>query len=277
MVMHADTQPSPAEAYESYFVPAIFEPLTAAVLGQVPPRQGERVLDVACGTGVVARHVAPLVGPEGAVVGIDLNPGMVAVAQRAVEADGAPIEFRQGDAQALELADGSFDRIFCQQGIQFLPDRDAGAREMWRVLADGGTAVVAVWQGIKRHTLYAAMAEIEAPHLASFGLPVTAADLEAPFSLGDTAELRALLEGAGFLDVSITQASIEARFATPDRFVERLEYAYAAVVPAFAENPAAFAAYLARIADETQTLVAQYRVGDHVVVPMHTHIAVARR
>jgi ubiquinone/menaquinone biosynthesis C-methylase UbiE len=274
--MTAQARPSPAEVYEEYFVPAIFDPLTRLLLDAAPPQPDEGVLDIACGTGVVARRAATLVGPAGAIVGMDLNPGMIEVARRLSAADGVRVEFRQGDAQELDLPDGGFDRVVCQQGVQFLADREAGLREMRRVLVPGGTAVLAVWQGPERHPLYTAMAEVEAPHLTAFGLAVTMEDLTAPFSLGDPADLRALLTEAGFREVDITEASIDARFATPERFVERLEYAYAAVVPAFVEDPEMFTQYLANITSETTALVEAYRDGDHVIVPMHTHIAVAR-
>jgi ubiquinone/menaquinone biosynthesis C-methylase UbiE len=274
--MTAQARPSPAEVYEEYFVPAIFDPLTRLLLDAAPPQPDEGVLDIACGTGVVARRAATLVGPAGAIVGMDLNPGMIEVARRLSAADGVRVEFRQGDAQELDLPDGGFDRVVCQQGVQFLADREAGLREMRRVLVPGGTAVLAVWQGPERHPLYTAMAEVEAPHLTAFGLAVTMEDLTAPFSLGDPADLRALLTEAGFREVDITEASIDARFATPERFVERLEYAYAAVVPAFVEDPEMFTQYLANITSDTTALVEAYRDGDHVIVPMHTHIAVAR-
>jgi SAM-dependent methyltransferase len=267
---------TPAEAYQEYFAPAIFEPLASELVGVAPPRAGDRVLDVACGTGVVTRRAAAIVGPTGRVVGVDINPGMVAVAQSQPGVDSVAIEYRQGDAQALDLPNGSYDVVYCQQGVQFLPDRAAGLREMRRVLRNGGRVAIAVWHGLDRHPLYAALTEAELPHLNRFGVEVTRGDLVAPFSLGDRDELAALLAGAGLRDIEIVSRTIEARFATPDRFVERLEYAYAAVVPVFAADPAAFADYLAAIDRETKSAVERCREGEWVVVPMHTHIAVAR-
>jgi ubiquinone/menaquinone biosynthesis C-methylase UbiE len=270
-----DVTVTPAQAYEDYFGPAIFAPLAQVLLEHARLQPGERVLDLACGTGIVTRRVAPLVGSGGHVVGLDINPGMLDVARAQPPAGGAAIHWRQGDAAALDLPDATFDVVLMQQGLQFLPDRAAGARQMRRVLADGGRAVLAVWQGVDRHPLYEAMAEAEVPYLTALGLDLTRDDVIAPFSMGDADELRALLAAAGFRDVEIAQRSIEARFATPDRFIERMEYAYAAVVPQFIEDPAAFATYLDTIGRATKDLVDRYRVGDRVVVPMHTHIAVA--
>jgi SAM-dependent methyltransferase len=164
----------------------------------------------------------------------------------------------------------------CQQGLQFFPDRLAGTRELRRVIRDGGRAVVAVWQGLDRHPLYAALAEAEAPHLAAHGVEVSHEELVQPFSLGDPDVLRDLLSEGGFRGVEVVECSIAARFPDADRFVERIENAYAAVVPAFMDDPDAFASYLAGINRETKEIVEEYRDGEHVVVPMHANIAVAR-
>lgn len=268
--------PNPAEAYQSYFGPAIFEPLAELVLVVAPPAAGERVIDIACGTGILARRAAAHAGPRGGVTGVDISPAMIEAA-RAIAPDdhSAPIAYREGDGTALDEPDGAYDVAYCQQGLQFFADRPAGASELRRVVRGGGRAVIAVWQGIDRHPLYAALADAEEPHLSALGASLGREDLIAPFSLGDPAELKALLTGAGFGAVEVTSGSIEARFADADHFVERLEYAYAAVVPAFAHDPAAFESYLERIAADTRDIVARYRAGDEVVVPMHANIAVA--
>ncbi|HEX2233898.1 MAG TPA: methyltransferase domain-containing protein [Thermoleophilaceae bacterium] len=269
--------PNPTQAYQSYFGPAIFEPLTERVLAVAAPAIGERVIDVACGTGILTRRAAVHAAPRGRVVGVDINPAMIETARSIRPEEGsAPIEYREGDGTALDEPSGAYDVAYCQQGLQFFPDRAAGARELRRVVRDGGRAVVAVWQGIDRHPLYAALADAEEPHLAALGVSLSREELIAPFSLGGTDQLRDLLTRVGFADVELATDSIQARFADADRFVERLEYAYAAVVPAFAQDPAAFQAYLERIAADTKDVVDEYRTGDEVVVPMHANIAVAR-
>jgi SAM-dependent methyltransferase len=267
---------TPAQMYEEYYRPAIFEPLSDILLAHARPRTGERVLDVACGTGIVSRRVAPLVGTGGRVVGVDINPGMIDVARSLTPPDGTPIDWRHGDAVALDLEDGAFDLVLCQQGLQFFADRAAGVREMRRVLADGGRVAIAAWHGIEDHPLFAALGEAELPHLSDLGVAVTPADLFAPFSLGDANELEALLTDAGFTEIAVTSASIQARFATPERFIERMEFAYAAVIPRFVQDPAAFTAFVDQLSRETNHIVEQYREGDVVVTPMHTNIAVAR-
>lgn len=217
-----------------------------------------------------------VVGAAGRFVGVDVNPGMIDVAKRLPTPDGVTIDWQEGDATSLDLDDDAFDLVVCQQGLQFFSDRVAGAREWQRVLAPGGRAVVATWRGLDVHPLWKALAEAELPHLREIGVNVTGEDLVAPISLGSEDELQTVLEAAGFQEVEIVERSIEARFTTPERFVERLEYAYAAVIPQLAEDPGMFDRYLTSIMEETREIVAEYRRGDHVVVPMHTHIAVAR-
>ncbi|MFA9431865.1 class I SAM-dependent methyltransferase [Egicoccus sp. AB-alg2] len=276
----ADTTPAdttPAHTYDDYYGPAIFGPLGRALLAFAPPSPGDRVLDVACGTGIVTRRLAAAVGPGGEVTGIDLNPAMLAVARERTTATAATVAYRQGDATTLDLPDRSVDRVYCQQGLQFFPDRLAAVREMRRVLVDGGRVALAVWQGLERHSFFAALARAEAPHLAAHGLPVETEDLVAPFTFGDAAALTGLLREAGLRVHDVATHTVTARFVTPERFVERLEHAYAAVVPKFDEDPDLFADYLAAIEEETRALVEEYRVGDHVVVPMHTNLVVAER
>jgi ubiquinone/menaquinone biosynthesis C-methylase UbiE len=124
---------SAAEIYERHMVPAIFGPWAEDLLALATPLPGERVLDVACGTGVVARLVAQRVGPSGTVVGFDLNPGMLTVARSLPPPSGARIEWREGNVSAIPLPDATFDLVLCQQGLQFFPDRSAALREMRRV------------------------------------------------------------------------------------------------------------------------------------------------
>ena len=119
-----------AVAYEKDFVPAIFAqwpPVLAEVAGMKP---GDRVLDVACGTGILARDAADRVGSTGRVTGFDLNEAMLAVARRLR----AEINWRQGDAGKLPFEDGAFDVVVSQFALMFFPDQVAALREMWRVL-----------------------------------------------------------------------------------------------------------------------------------------------
>jgi ubiquinone/menaquinone biosynthesis C-methylase UbiE len=156
-----------------------------------------RVLDVACGTGVVARLAAERVGPTGTVVGLDINPGMLAVA-RAATPPGTAIDWHQAPAHAAPLPDGGFDVVVCQLGLQFFPDRAAALREMHRVLAPGARVVLNVPGPIPG--LFSILAEELARHIK----PELAPFVQQVFSLHDPRRLRALMAQAGF-----TQATAE--------------------------------------------------------------------
>jgi ubiquinone/menaquinone biosynthesis C-methylase UbiE len=125
---------SPASIYERYLVSAIFEPLARIIIEHALPAPGEHVLDAACGTGIVARLIAPKVGSSGKIVGLDYDPMMIEMARSL-----APeIEWRQGDLQSLPYPDGTYDLVTCQQGLQYLPDPAAGLCEIHRILRSRG-------------------------------------------------------------------------------------------------------------------------------------------
>jgi ubiquinone/menaquinone biosynthesis C-methylase UbiE len=273
--MHSQTAPAPnpAEMYESFNGPAIFEPCSRILVAHAAPCNGEAVLDLACGTGQVTRKIAPLVGASGSVTAVDLNPGMLAVARALPAPEGAGIEWREGDAVDLDLPDATFDLLLCQQGLQFFPDRAKALRHVNRVLRPGGRLALAVWQGLDRNPVFRALAEVEAPHLIPLGK--TFADLVAPFSLGDADELTALLHDAGFTSIELSEHSIDARFPAR-RFMQNLQFAYAAVIPAFAEDCGAFEAYLEAVAGDAEEIVRRHTQGDTVTIRMHTHVVIAR-
>lgn len=113
-----------AELYERYAVRYFIGPWAPELVDIASLKAGERVLDLACGTGVVARLAAAKVGPSGKVTGLDLNAGMLAVGRSLPLAYGASITWVEGSAMATGLPDASFDVVLCQQGFQFFPDRD---------------------------------------------------------------------------------------------------------------------------------------------------------
>ena len=134
------------DGYERYLVPAVFEPWSEVLLDVVGIAPGSRVLDIASGTGVVARAAARRAGGGGLVVASDVSGPMLARAASIGAPDGAaPIEYVDASADALPFDDGSFDVVLCQQGLQFFPARAAAVGEMRRVLRPGGVAGVAVW------------------------------------------------------------------------------------------------------------------------------------
>ena len=265
--MESDSR-TPAQVYEQFFVPGMFVSCTAALLEIAPPGRGDRVLDVACGTGVVARAAANVVGEDGRVEAIDLRPGMIEVA-RALD-DAQRIEWRVGDALSLDFGDEAFDIVFCQQGVQFFADRMQAMREKRRVLNAGGRVGIAVWQGLDRNDLFRSLIEVEATHLETVGM--TYEDLAASFLFGDPDALHALISDAGFSKVHVEQRTIEARFPVRD-FVENVEFGFSAVIPDFAANPAAFQAFVEAVDRDMADVLDAHRIGDEIVFPMGVNLA----
>ncbi len=267
--------PSPAEMYEAHFVPHVARPWARALLELATPKRGDHVLDVACGTGVVAREVATMVGRSGRVVGSDLRPGMLETARALPAPEGATIEWRQDDATDLGLPDSSFDMVTCQLGLQFFADRPAALSEFHRVLKNGGRVAVTVWQSIDRMPLFAALAAAELRHLGELG--ITEEDTFAPFSLSDPGELAGLLAGAGFQGVSVAERSMEAHFPSIERFVHDTEYGYAGVIPEFVSNPKAFLEFVEAAEQDMVDLLEAHRQGDGLRFPLHANIATGHR
>lgn len=275
MIPSQQSAPTPAEMYQQFFVPAIFGPFACTLIERAGVRHGQSILDLACGTGIIARTAAPIVGIDGRVTALDLRPGMLAAAKALPAPQGAAIEWVQGDATDPGLPDESFDHVICQAGLQFFPDRVRALREARRMLKQDGKLTVLVWQGIDRHSVFKAIAEAELRHLGDFG--VTEEEAIMPFVLGNREALRSLLEEAGFREIEIAEESRDASFPDPDRFVQNSEYAYAAVIPEFAADPAAFQRFLDAVEQETSEIIKKYQRGDRIVFPMHANIATARR
>ena len=191
-------------AYENLFVKALFAEWAPKMIEAAQVRQGQRVLDLACGTGVLAREAALRVGATGSVVGLDANSGMLAVA-----ATIAPtVEWRQGIAESLPFDDESFDAVVCQFGLMFFSDQVRALREMLRVLNHRGRLAVAVWDSLERIPAYA-----DAVALLDRLAGQEAADaLRAPFILGDRNRLEKLFEEAGARSVVIDTRQVTARF-----------------------------------------------------------------
>ena len=189
---------SAAQQYER-FVASWFEPWATDLVADAGLQPGWRVLDVACGTGVVTRAAAPVIGAEGEIVASDLNDGMLVEARRH-PVEGAPVQWRAADATHLPFATGEFDALLCQQGLQFVPDKAAAVREMHRVLRPGGVAAVSVWSGLDDNPYIAALAEGLERHLSA----AAGAAMAAPCGFGDADELRELFVDAGFAEVVVS-------------------------------------------------------------------------
>jgi len=199
-----------AEAYEAAFVPAFFAQWARILCEAARVAPGQKILDIACGTGIVARTAADLVGAR-SVVGVDLNEAMLTVASR-VRAD---IDWRKGDAGALPLPDGSFDAVLCQMALMFFPDGAKALREMARVAAPGGTVAVLVPRSLGFQPAYGPFVDMAARHAG----PEARSLLSTYFACGDLTHLTGLFEQAD-LPVTTTGTHLgTARFPSVDALV----------------------------------------------------------
>jgi ubiquinone/menaquinone biosynthesis C-methylase UbiE len=261
---------NPALTYEEAAVPTLFGPWAEFVVRAAQPRPGERVLDAACGTGIVARLAAPLVGDEGGVVGVDMNPAMLDVARAVSEREALDITWREARLEELPFPDGSFDVVTCQHGLQFVEQRERALGELTRVLANGGRIAISVWRSLEHHPFYAAVNEMLERHI---GIPA----LTGPFSFGDADELYASLANAGLSDIAIEVRTVEPREERA-HFAATLMDVIAAAIPAAQHlDDHARDVGTGAIARELDTLMEPWLQGDDVVVPFHGHIAIASR
>jgi ubiquinone/menaquinone biosynthesis C-methylase UbiE len=200
------------EVYQRHFVPAIGLPLATDFVRSAGLREGERVLDVACGTGVVSRLAAAAVGRKGSVAGADINPAMLQTARSSSEGTEPSITWYETSAEAMPLGDASFDVVLCQLGLQFMSDRSAALREMQRVLVPGGRVFVSVPQP---PPFFEVMHDAMEKHIS----PAAAAFVRAVFSLNDSRELEQLLQRAGFSDVRVVATQMEFRLPPAGDFL----------------------------------------------------------
>ena len=183
------------ESYERYFVPAIGGPLATDLIARAALRPGERVLDVACGTGVVARFAAERVGASGTVAALDVNADMLAVARTVKAPTEPPIRWYESPAESMPLPDGAFDAVLCQLGLQFIADKVAALREMRRVTATGGRVLVSTPSP-------SPFLDVLEDALAR-RIPGAAVFMRVVFSLHDRAAIERLFGDAGLAHVAV--------------------------------------------------------------------------
>ena len=203
--------PEQAELYEERFVPALFAHWVDAVLDAAGVRAGQDVLDVACGTGLVARHAAERVGPTGRVTGLDLNPAMLAVASR-LRPD---LTWQQGDAAAMPFEGDSFDVVTCQSAAMFFPDVVGALREMWRVTRPGGAVAVQVFDSRKDQPAYGPWIAMVARHAGEDALQM----LGTYWVHGDRALMRQRCATAGLRVIAVHDHERPASFPSVEAMV----------------------------------------------------------
>jgi SAM-dependent methyltransferase len=250
-----------ADAYDELLVPTIFEPWAQSLVDLADARPGDRVLDVACGTGAVARAAAPRVGPDGTVTGVDVNAGMLATAR----GTNGTVDWRQADAVALPFPDGTSDIVLCQQGLQFMADRQAATRELRRVLARPGRLALSAWRAIDHSPGYAAFADALAWHAGAGGI------MRAPFAFGGQDSLRRVLLGAGFDGVRIVIDVKVCRFPSVAEFLRYEVLASPLAEPVGRLDSRARDALVADLED----VLGPYVDDDGLALPIESNVALA--
>jgi ubiquinone/menaquinone biosynthesis C-methylase UbiE len=260
---------SAPEVYERELVPAVFGPWAPILIELADPTPGDRVIDIACGTGIVARIAAARVRPSGAVSGVDLNPGMLNVARSLNATAGvASIQWQEASADKLPFPDGTFDIAYCQLGLQFFADRPAALREMRRVLSTKGRLAVMVWCGIQESPGFEAFAEMLERNVSS----AAAAIMRAPFGLSDANELSRLVADAGFQNIKVQRRVGAVEFPSVERFV----LSYVAGSPLASHVSQASDVARENLAAKTKLALEKY-VGDRgLSFPIAAHLLTAK-
>ena len=263
---YAMNQATFPEMYERWLVRPLFRPWAEMTLEDLGLSSGDRVLDIACGTGIVARVAEERLGDAGYIVGIDISSDMLAVA-RAV----APrIDWRAGNASALPLRDAEqFDVVVCQQGMQFFPDKVAAAAQMRGALAKGGRLAVATWRSDDEIPFFRDLRRVAERHLGAI--------VDQRYSLGDAAVLEALLRGAGFEGVQSRKISRTIRFTDGAPFLRLNTMALvgmSAAGKAMADEERK--RIVEEIVSESARALQQYSDGSGLAFELSTNLATAR-
>jgi len=255
-----------AKARERYSGRYFIGPWSHGLVTLAALRTGERVLDVACGTGVVTRLAAPEVGKTGRVTGLDINTGMLAVARSLSPPSGAPITWVEGDAGAMEFPGASFDVVLCQQGIQYFPDKHAALREMHRVLVPGGRVVLSVWKAPGPYNV--AVGDALERHV---GVD-TATRFRATRVVPDAETLHRLLVDAGFREVQVRPVAMTIRLPALETFV----LGHLSGMPVADAVAALSEERRAAMARQINAALRPYADGEGVAVPDEINVALAK-
>jgi len=253
-----------AEMYEHYAT-RYMEALTLDLLDLAALRPGERVLDVACGTGQVARYAASRVGQTGKVTGLDINEGMLTVARATPTDSGAGIRWIAGSAMAMDLPAASFDVVLCQQGLQFFPDRHAALREIHRVLAPDGRALLSVWAMPSPYNVAVGKA-----FETCVGIDTATRYRALRASSPDAEALQSMMLECGFQAVQVRPRTVSLHLPFTDSFIlgHLSSGPMASVLSALSEERRA------QFVAQVKTLLQVHAAGDHMAIPESVDVAI---
>jgi ubiquinone/menaquinone biosynthesis C-methylase UbiE len=255
--------PEQAEAYEEFFVPALFAQWAEPLVDLAGVGAGDRVLDVACGTGVAARAAADRIGSGGSVTGVDLNPAMLQVARR-LRPD---LDWREGDAAALPFESGAFDVVLCQSALFFFPDVPAAVADMGRVLCPGGRLALQTYASAQEQPAFLELQQI----VARYAPPEAMHLMQTYWSQGDLAALLRTVEQVGLAPTDSRTTLGTATYASIDALID-IEVGGTPLVERVSE------AEVERIRQDAQDSFARY-LGDNgrLELPIRAHLLAARR
>jgi ubiquinone/menaquinone biosynthesis C-methylase UbiE len=257
--------------YQRYLVPAMTAAWAADLADRAALQRGERVLDVACGTGVVARLAAERVTSTGRVAALDVNPGMLSVARSLPPVSGAPIEWHEGSVLGLPFPAGAFDVVLCQLGLQFFPDRPGSLNEIRRVLVRGGRLALNVFAAIEHSPATHALANALDRQI---GADASVAK-RTEHALADREELRELVWAAGFRDVVIRSATKMVRFPSAGEYV-RIQLAATPLASLMAPFDATRReSLMAALTEEVGRTLSSYTGKEGLTFPQEVHIVLA--
>ncbi|MEM7374599.1 MAG: class I SAM-dependent methyltransferase [Bacteroidota bacterium] len=192
---------SVAKAYDSILVPVLFEAWAKSLMQTHPPVPGNKVLDLACGTGVVTKELVQHLPPDGRVIALDINTQMLDLAKTRCAAWATHIDFREGTADSLEIPENSLDQVFCQQGFQFFPRKKKVAQELYRVLKAGGTAVLTTWRHVSECDIFHAICQ----SLEALDLHDISQLMRIPFDVVTEKDLLDSFSDTGFSSIQLAQ------------------------------------------------------------------------
>lgn len=268
MTQTSEVDTSAAEVYEASLVPGLIVPWAREIVSEAHIREGMSVLDVACGTGIVARYAAHRCGAQGRVVGVDIDHGMLKIARTASIEEGLRIEYEYGSACDLPFESESFDAVLCLQGLQYFPNRLRAMSELRRVLRKDSPLIAMTWSEIGNCKGYLAM--ISALESRS----IDAAAARKPFSLSSSIEMQSLAAEAGFKHVTIRTEQRFAYFRSATAFVDAMLQGAPSSRHALEKVPLEdWPNFLA----EVEGMLAQWNCGSGLEFPMESNVLEARR
>lgn len=253
--------------YDKYLGPVLFEPYALELAHRLQNDKLNNVLEIACGTGRLTKHLVNLIAPGGQLTATDLNADMIELAKTRVTGN---VQWQVADAQNLPYRDKTFDHVVCQFGVMFFPNKQLAFAQAYRVLQPNGKFIFSTWDELKNNpgankirTIMDEVLQENAPDFLMKG----------PYSFYDTTEIKSLLEAAGFKDIRHDEVNLTSSCACPEDFCSGFVYG----------TP--LDAYLSKIdAAGRQSLEKQFREGiaaefgeHHLQIPMKGFVFEARR